>query len=233
MRYSVLLAVLAAVVCGLSLVSAQKIALEWVKKLEEFGADPTKTSTGMTYKDYVEGFEDLMKSFSVEYFEKRREISAKFRLLDDLVIMPMDHWRISDDAEDIYKRAYVSRLETAYKRFWPAYVRKETIEGGTRYRAGNLLKFAREALEPTEKDLSLKDWNNAYAQYKSLIDWMDELVREQDIYYHLDDYAQAMNTVNWDRTKAILTFADEFEKCNNDEEFKEALARYRKRFTLG
>lgn len=237
MNNSTLVLVLAGAICWVSLVSAQvkpqEKAIAMVRKLaNEFGPNPAMTSSGMTYDDYVAGVSDLLTNFPKEYIEERRRISPHFRLIEDFIVKPMLRWRLSDNEPDVIKAAYVKRMEDTYKRFWPAYIEGNFIDERTLYNARVLVNFAKATLVYDEDKPTLQDWRNAYAQYQAMDRWMQELVNDHDIYEHLDDYGLAMNLKNDDKIYKVMCFADEFNACKNEQEFRQVLSAFRLKYEV-
>lgn len=201
-------------------------------KFEQFGKDPSKESTGVTYDELDAAYEDYKTRFGDGKFrEASRAKSKMFRLLDDLVLTPMSFWRLSPDDDDQYKRAYMKRVEMGYRRFWPSYVEKKLLGKKLMFDAKKFTRFV-EAFEGTSEERpTIKMWQLARVEYDALVEKAQDIVTHEDVYQQMSQYGLLLNFFHDSRVERLQKkFFDRLDVCETDEEMLELQAEYKKRY---
>lgn len=201
------------------------------EKLIKYGKGE-KTTTGLSYEDYVAAYREAKSLMSPEQIESLREGGApEIKLYLDFVHTPLESWLQDEDCEDdpAVKRAFVKRMEYAYKRFWPAYVEKKAIGEGNFSRGPKLTLFVRALRKKVEQEPSLEMWRQARDEYQAMKEKTEEMILSEDIFEHLDDYELRLNYLN---QKIRSDFREKFDKCKTDADMKPAIEDYRRIFKI-
>lgn len=235
MRYPLVALVVVLVVFVLGRVEAgergQKIK-NLLKKFEEFGRDSSKKSTGLTYDELDAAYEDYKDQRrhrgGDEYFEAARRKSPVFCLLDDFVLTPMKHMRLSPTEDDNIKRAYMMRAEKFFRLFWTSYVDGQLIGKKYLYKAKNFLAFLKAFEGADGKRPTVRMWRLAHAEYNALEQRAREMVTSEDIYDKVTEYGMLLNLFNDARVSILRDrFFARLDRCRSNGQLLELQAEYR------